>query len=117
MAALKERQESPIFVRTYKWLQWMMEITRGFPKSQRFVMAQRLQQKSLDFYDHLIAAGRRVNVSKNLEQADVLLEQLRLNVRLSKDLGLLGPRQYEHAARMLDEIGRLLGGWLNKVRR
>jgi hypothetical protein len=29
---------------------------------------------------------------------------------------LLGPRQYEHAARLLDEIGRLLGGWLAKLK-
>lgn len=109
------RRESPIFVRTYDWLRWMMPVTQGFPKSQRFVMAQRLQQKSLDFYDHLIAAGRRVDVLKNLRAADVLLEQIRLNLRLCKDLGLLGIKQYEHAVRLLAEIGRLLGGWLGKA--
>lgn len=108
------RRESPIFVRTYDWLRWLLPLTMGFPKSQRFVLAQRLQQKSLDFYDHLVAAGRRVDVDENLRQADVLLEQIRLNVRLCREMKLLGPRQYEHAARLLDEIGRLLGGWLAK---
>lgn len=80
-------------------------------------MAQRLQQKSLDFYDHLVAAGRRVEIAENLQQADVLLEQIRLNIRLCRDLKLIGPRQYEHAARLLAEIGRLLGGWLAKEAR
>lgn len=108
------RRESPIFVRTYDWLRWLLPLTMEFPKSQRFVLAQRLQQKSLDFYDHLVAAGRRVDVDENLRQADVLLEQIRLNVRLCREMKLLGPRQYEHAARLLDEIGRLLGGWLAK---
>lgn len=108
------RRESPIFVRTYDWLRWLLPLTLEFPKSQRFILAQRLQQKSLDFYDHLVAAGRRVDVDDHLRQADVLLEQIRLNVRLCRDLKLLGPRQYEHAARLLDEMGRLLGGWLAK---
>lgn len=111
------RRESPIFVRTYDWLHWILPLTLQFPKSQRFLMAQRLQEKSLRFYDHLVAAGRRVNVADNLQQADVLLEQIRLNVRLCRDLNLLQPRQYEHAARLLDEIGRLLGGWLAKQKK
>lgn len=109
------RRESPIFVRSYDWLRWIMPVTMQFPRSQRFVMAQRLQQKSLAFHDHLVAAGRRQDVSYHLAEADVLLEQLRLNTRLCRDLTLLGPRQYEHAARLLDEIGRLLGGWIAKV--
>lgn len=112
-----QRQQSPIFVRTYDWLRWIMPTTLGFPKSQRFVLAQRLQHKSLTFYDHLVAAGRRVDVDTNLQQADVLLEQIRLTIRLCRDMQLLGTRQYEHAVRLLDEIGRLLGGWLAKRRR
>lgn len=115
--AAAARRESPIFVRTYDWLRWLLPVTLTFPKSQRFLMAQRLQQKSLDFYDHLVAAGRRVEIAENLQQADVLLEQIRLNIRLCRDLKLIGPRQYEHAARLLAEIGRLLGGWLAKEAR
>ncbi|MEI2610515.1 MAG: diversity-generating retroelement protein Avd [Candidatus Promineifilaceae bacterium] len=111
---VQPRRESPIFVRTYDWLHWLLPLTLQFPKSQRFLMAQRLQQKSLNFYDHLVAAGRRVDVAENLQQADVLLEQIRLNMRLSREMNLFSLRQYEHAARLLDEIGRLLGGWLVK---
>lgn len=115
--AAPPRRESPIFVRTYDWLRWLLPVTMEFPKSQRFLMAQRLQQKSLDFYDHLVAAGRRVEVDENLQRADVLLEQIRLNMRLCRDMKLIGPRQYEHAVRLLAEIGRLLGGWLGKQKR
>ena len=110
-------RESTIFVRTYDWLRWLLPLTLQFLKSQRFLMAQRLQEKSLAFYDHLVAAGRRVNVAENLQQADVLLEQIRLTMRLCRDLNLMQPRQYEHAARLLDEIGRLLGGWQAKQKK
>ena len=34
-----------------------------------------------------------------------------MHLRLSRDLQLISMGQYEHAARMLVEVGRLLGGW------
>jgi hypothetical protein len=38
----------------------------------------------------------------------------RLYVRLSYDLHCITPEKFEHAARRLDESGRLLGGWQRK---
>lgn len=110
-------EQSPIFSKTYDLLQWLIPRTLGFPKSQRFVMALRVQQTALDFYELLVQAGKGVDRAEALRRADVALEQLRLYLRLCKDLGLLGPRQYEHSARLTDEIGRLLGGWLKKASR
>jgi hypothetical protein len=108
-------EQSPIFTKTYDLLQWLIPRTLEFPKSQRFVMALRVQQTALNFYELLVQAGKGVDREDALRQADVALEQLRLYLRLCKDLKLLGPRQYEHTVRLTSEIGRLLGGWLKKV--
>jgi hypothetical protein len=107
-------EQSPVFSKTYDLLQWLIPRTLEFPKSQRFVMALRVQQTALGFYELLVQAGKGLDQAGNLRRADVALEQLRLYLRLCKDLGLLGPRQYEHSVRLTDEIGRLLGGWLKK---
>lgn len=32
-------------------------------------------------------------------------------LRQGRDLGLLTAAQHEHVVRMVDEVGRLLGGW------
>jgi hypothetical protein len=40
------------------------------------------------------------------------LRTLRLLLRLAADLTMLDRRRYEHAARALDETGRLIGGWM-----
>jgi hypothetical protein len=50
-----------------------------------------------------------------LDQADTELVKLRLYLRLCRDLELLSPGQYEHVARMINEVGRLLGGWLKST--
>ena len=46
-----------------------------------------------------------------LPRADVALAQLRVYLRLRRDMELLSMSQYEHAARLVDEVGRLLGAW------
>lgn len=37
---------------------------------------------------------------------------MRFLFRLSTDLRYLDLRRFEHAARSLDEVGRLIGGWV-----
>ena len=107
-----------IFTKTYDLLTWLMSITEGFPKSQRFVLAKRLQDAALDFYELIVRARRVPDRAEVLFEADLKLEQLRLYVRLCADpkLKLLNPSQYEHGARLIDEIGRLLGSWIKRVK-
>jgi len=49
-------KESPIFVKTYDFTKWLLEHTIKFPKSQRFVMAKRIEEAVLNFYDLLLFA-------------------------------------------------------------
>jgi hypothetical protein len=107
-------QESPIFTKTYDLLKWLIPVTLKFPKSQRFVMAQRVRDTTLDFQDLLIAASLSQDKSPLLAQADIELQKLRFLLRLCFDFRLINPGQYEHVSRMVVEIGRLLGGWRKK---
>jgi hypothetical protein len=51
-----------------------------------------------------------------LNEANLGLERLRFFMRLSFELRLIDTRRYEHAARGLDDVGRLVGGWLKADR-
>ena len=105
--------ESPIFSRVYDLLLWLLPQAIKFPRAYRFTLAERVQHRALDLQETLIAAGLRrgPDRSSHLRQADTQLAQLRQTLRLCKDLNLLTLKQYEHAAALLAEIGRLLGGW------
>jgi len=107
-------QESPLFVKTYDFIKWLLEHTQKFPKSQRFVLAQRVNDAGLNFHDLLVKAVKNKNKLTILYNADYELERLRLNLRLCKDLTILKFNQYEYAVKQLVEIGKLLGGWINK---
>ena len=106
--------DSPIFAKTYDFLVRLIPQTLKFPKSQRFVLAQRLHDSALNFHELLIRA-RKVRPNRGvLVDADVELEKIRLHLRLAHELRLLSTGQYEHASRAVVEIGRLLGGWLKR---
>lgn len=87
-----------IFPKTHDVILWLLQATQNFPRSQRFVMAQRVQEAALDFYDLLILARKTPAAERPavLIRADVKLETLRLHLRLCQELRLLTPGQYSH---------------------
>ena len=104
-------KESPIFVKSFETLTWILDHTKKFPRHQRFVMARRIEEAALDFYDNLVLATKTRNRMKALVEADFHLERLKTYNRLCRELKLHSFGQYEYLARELDEMGRLLGGW------
>lgn len=106
-------KESPLFAKSYDFVTWLIPQTLKFPRSQRFVVADRLQSTAMDFMESLYQATDKSSQAIALKQADVQLKQLRFYLRLSHDLQLMDTRRFEHATRLLEEIGRLLGAWLN----
>lgn len=108
-------KESPIFSKTYDFTAWLIPLTVKFPRQQRFVMAAALQRESLHLQELLIEAVHQPKPEETLRAADAELDKLRTHIRLCRDLELISPKQYQHAAGMLTEIGKLLGGWLKKL--
>ncbi len=45
---------SPLFIKTFDAVVWILEHTKKFPKSQRFVLAQRMEEAALSFQDQII---------------------------------------------------------------
>lgn len=79
----------PIYPKTYDLIAYLIPVTQSFPKSQRFVLAKRIQDTVLDFGDLLILA-RKVNVDERrgvLRRADAKLEMLRMCLRLRWNWG------------------------------
>ncbi len=104
-------KQSPLFSKTYDFVAWLIPLTVKFPRQQRFVLAATLQREALRFQELLIEAAHRRQPDEILLAADAELDKVRTHLRLCLDLRLITGGQYEHAARMLVEMGKLLGGW------
>lgn len=109
--------EMVIFTRTFDLLQWLIPRTEKFPKSQRFIITQRLLNAALDFQEKLFEANvfKGQKRLENLQAADASLMKLRLYLRLTVQFQWLTQGQYEHISRMVEELGKLLGGWIKQT--
>jgi len=70
-------KQSPIFVRTYDLLRWLIPMTVKFPRQQRFVLAEAVQRTALRFQEALIEAARATDPLPLLYGADTDLTKLR----------------------------------------
>ena len=66
---------------------------------------------SLDVLEFLVEAAFTRDRKPHLARANLGIDKLRFLIRMAADLRYLDRRRYEYAARSLDEIGRLIGGW------
>jgi four helix bundle protein len=115
---MQASNELIIFTQTYDLLTWLLPQCERFPKSQRFVVTQRLQNAALDFQEAIFEANARGGAQRlhHLHAADAHLNKLRLYLRLSRQWDWLSSGQYEHVSRMVAYIGKLLGGWIKQTR-
>jgi|TARA_B100000315_G_scaffold223309_1_gene227993 hypothetical protein len=109
------RSTGPAVEKTYQFLLWLIPTVEKFPRSQKFLLGDRIQTIALDILERLIEATYTRSRARMLNQANLGIEKLRFLFRLSTDLRYLDRRRYEHAARSLDEIGRLIGGWRKRA--
>jgi hypothetical protein len=107
----RSRETGPALESHYRFLAWLIPTVERFPRRQKFLLGDRIQTSALDVLERLIEATYSRRRGDLLARANLGLEKLRFLFRLAHDLRYLDHRRYEHAARSLDETGRLVGGW------
>jgi hypothetical protein len=105
------RRTGPALEAAYRFQLWLIPTVEKFPRSQKFLLGDRIQATALDVLERLIEATYTKARADKLIAANLGIEKLRILFRLASELRHLDLRRYEHAARSLDEIGRLIGGW------
>lgn len=109
--------EPRVLVCLYDLCLWLMKATNRYPKNWRVTLGDRLDRVVLDMLVLGQQACLRHDKRTLLQELSDDLESLRMLIRLSRDLGCLDLRRYEYAAKMMDEIGRQLGGWMKQQHR
>ena len=112
MAGRRDHQDLVVITQTYDLILWSCHYTSRFPRNHRFVLGERIERNLYDLLELLIRAKYSRQRQPLLEQANLTLEILRFQMRLAKDLQCLKVESYGFAAKAMDEIGKLVGGWL-----
>ncbi|MGL5383067.1 MAG: diversity-generating retroelement protein Avd [Culicoidibacterales bacterium] len=109
-------QELQIIQETYDMLNYAHLALNHYPKSEKFVLTAKTRETILDFLQLLVRAKKKFHKKTTLQDADVLLEQLRYLFRLALDLRYLPFKKYENLSKMLSSIGNQLGGWIKSMK-
>jgi hypothetical protein len=107
----------PIVKKSYELYRTIHDYRKIVPKSERFTLYERIEDTTLDTLEYLFEAGYSKSSQKAtvLERASVKLNLLRLLVRLMKDTRTFDTKKYATIEGMVDEIGRMLGGWIRST--
>lgn len=100
-----------------------------FPKAEKYGLAQAIRVAAYDVYGLIVECQKRYHKKTTLTLLDVRHEQLRMLLSLANDLGYFGwrdgaqtdsangaARRYLAISRRVDELGRMIGGWVKNER-
>ena len=96
----------------YRTCDWLLDKCDRFPKQTRFTIAGRIANLALDTLECITEAAYSKEKRALLVRVNLLLEKLRLLLRLCFDRRYLSPAQYEFIQTEINAAGRMCGGWL-----
>lgn len=108
----------PIFKRTYDLYKLFYSYRNVISKQDRYTIWQRCDSMMLEVLENIMAASQMAKREKLpiLERASVKLNFLRVFIRLMHETKGIDMKKYLLLQEPIDEIGRMLGGWIKSVR-
>ena len=110
--------EIPLIQRTYDLYKIFNESSKGFPKSDKYCLGEKIKAMILDILDLLMEAETAKKDWKQpiLEKVARKLRLLKLLIRLTNEIKILDDKKYLNLTERELEIGRMLGGWIKSLR-
>ncbi|MFZ6015674.1 MAG: diversity-generating retroelement protein Avd [Patescibacteria group bacterium] len=114
-----ELGEIPIVRSVYLAYAYWNELLLKFPKSQRYTLGTKCAECILEILELVMTAAEHIDKTekaKHLHSVNVKLDILKLLVRLCKNCKCISNNAYLQMESQLQEIGRMLGGWLRSLK-
>ena len=102
-----------------------------FPKHEKYALANRIRSTAYDIYDLISEGQKRYHKKTTLTDLDITHEKLRMQILLANELGYFGysdgrrakenqeekeEHRYLTLSAMVDELGKMVGGWIQKIK-
>ena len=93
------------------------EVTNSFPKEEIWGLTSQIRRAAVSVPSNIVegkARGSRKDFKRFLLVARGSLEEVKYQSLLAKELKYMNEEQYEEITVMIEDVGRLLGGLINK---
>ncbi len=113
-----EEFDIPIFKKTYNLYKTFYGYRDTVSKQDRYTLWQRCENLILDILENILEASHLLKADKLpiLEKTSLKLNLLRVFLRLCKEVKAIDNKKYVLLQEAIDEIGRMLGGWIKSTK-
>ena len=117
MAEMKKDQQSDLLIRQkcMAMIEYGHVAIRQFPKMERHVLGAEIRGTLWSTLRLIVVCNKRYHKKTTLQELDAEIDLLRSQVRMAQSMGYLDFKKYEHWAKLNDEIGRMVGGWIRAM--
>lgn len=107
----------PILKKTFDFYKEFYQYLKGIPKKDQYMMGKRCEEYILIFMELILSAVgfQKPEKLKVLEQANGKFEVLKVLIRLTHELKILDNKKYLSLTTKMQEIGKMLGGWMKSL--
>ena len=108
----------PIFKKAYELYKTFYSYRNAVSKQDRYTIWQRCENIILDILEGILLASQLFKDKKLpvLEKVSLKLNFLRIFLRLCKETRVIDNKKYLFLEEIVDEIGRMLGGWIKSTK-
>lgn len=108
----------PIFKKTYELYKSFYGLRGSVSKQDRYTIWQKCENLILEILEGILLASQapKINKFSILEKVSLKVNILRIFFRLAKDVRAIDQKKYLLLEEVLDEIGRMLGGWIKSTK-
>lgn len=108
----------PILKKSYGLFKLSYEYRFTVPKQDRYALWQRCEDTIINVLEGILRASRLPKHEKLpiLENISIHINCLRVFVRLAKDVKAIDNKKYVRLEGIIDEIGRMIGGWIKATK-
>ena len=106
----------PIFAKLYDFYKNLSWFIGRFPKIKRYTLGQKLDNLTLEIFELLFEIPSSQNKIGLLNQTSIKLDLIKILLRLAKDNQCLKDKNYLELQSTLQEIGKMLGGWIRATK-
>ena len=111
----RDTTQLPIVLRWLDFTAWLLPLAAQFPRHYRPTLTHELSQEALKVLMLLTDAAYVREKRGLLLDANRTLNRMRMLFEVSLKVKALAPAAYERATLTVNEVGRMLGGWIKEV--
>lgn len=104
-----------VYQKTYDMIEYGYQALKQFPRSEKHTFAAEIKDAMIKLLKLIITANKKYHKKTTVREMDTQLELLTTYIRLAKDLEFLPFRKYGIWSTKLNEVGKLIGGWMKTI--